>query len=824
MAKSNFIVRGGADFSAIKNEIDKTQKKFKGFKANLSSGLKSFSKLTGIALGAKALYDFGKASIEVASDLTEVQNVVDVTFGHMANDVNEFASTALKQYGLSELAAKQYTSTMGAMLKSSGITGEAVKDMSIEITKLTADMASFYNLSGDEAFRKIRSGISGETEPLKQLGINMSVANMEAYAMSQGINKAWKEMTQAEQTMLRYNYLLSVTGDAQGDFARESGTWANQVKILKEQWQEFMGLIGKALIEILLPVVRFLNKALELLIKIAKAIGKIYTIVTGKEVAVETNTNIGDSAEFAASSEEDLAKGIDKAAKAAKGALAPFDELNILQNNLGSGGTGGGIDGLGGLNGLKTDLGLNKVGDSIADGFREAREEADKFFIWFDNRWRGLKDALMIPIQVPAPIFAEIPSPIYEPNWGLELPPLQKPVFQPIPNPVYQPNWGLDVPGIPAPVFPSIPNPVYQPNWNLVPPPVPVVEIPAIDYTEYQLSLEEIKIKTSETYQETKTNIIEYINGLRERQAELWSSIREDTEMEMGRISTGLVKAWETNESNFDIHKENMGVIAAAVSAALVSNINEGLSKLGINTNNTILTTQDNWQTWGSNLTAIVIETAKGFSSNMAEGFKTTATNTIEFANSSLQNLKSWGEGVLAISAEAGRGLVNNIVNSLKTAFDNIAEFAKTTGERVSGWFNANKRVITTTAIAAGVVVGAGALALAAPAVIPYAGAALGGLATIPALATGGITNGPMIAMIGDNPGGREVVSPLDTLQDMLVSAVGTAMIQHEQFNSGNREPIVMQVILEGREIAKAVYDPLEDEKSRRGSPIIESI
>ncbi|MFS8541312.1 MAG: hypothetical protein LOD89_04395, partial [Tissierellales bacterium] len=206
-----------------------------------------------IAAATKKLIDFGKAAVNVASDLTEVQNVVDVTFGSMASEINEFASNATKQFGLSELSAKQFASTMGAMLKSSGITGEAVKDMSIELTKLAADMASFYNLDPEEAFTKIRAGISGETEPLKQLGINMNIANLEAFALSQGINKAWKEMTQAEQTMLRYNYLLAVTGDAQGDFARNSESWANQIKILKEQWKEFMSLIGKALIEILLP-------------------------------------------------------------------------------------------------------------------------------------------------------------------------------------------------------------------------------------------------------------------------------------------------------------------------------------------------------------------------------------------------------------------------------------------------------------------------------------------------------------------------------------------------------------------------------------------
>lgn len=159
------------DFSGIQQEISKTEKSLKGFESRINSTFKGISEGLGINLGkltkvgliaaaTKKLVDFGKASIEVASDLREVQNVVDVTFGHMAKEVDEFAANAREQFGLSELSAKKFASTMGAMLKSSGITGEAVKDMSIELTKLAADMASFYNLDPEVAFTKIRAGIS----------------------------------------------------------------------------------------------------------------------------------------------------------------------------------------------------------------------------------------------------------------------------------------------------------------------------------------------------------------------------------------------------------------------------------------------------------------------------------------------------------------------------------------------------------------------------------------------------------------------------------------------------------------------------------------
>lgn len=105
-------------------------------------------------------------SIELASDLVETQNVVDVTFEDSASTINKWAQEALNAYGLTETKAKQYSSTLGAMMKSMGIADDQVLQMSMDMAGLAADMASFYNLDHDTAFEKIRSGISGETEPL----------------------------------------------------------------------------------------------------------------------------------------------------------------------------------------------------------------------------------------------------------------------------------------------------------------------------------------------------------------------------------------------------------------------------------------------------------------------------------------------------------------------------------------------------------------------------------------------------------------------------------------------------------------------------------
>ncbi|HPZ75112.1 MAG TPA: hypothetical protein PK723_04795, partial [Candidatus Pacearchaeota archaeon] len=282
----------------------------------------------------RAITGFVKATTSLASDLTEVQNVVDVTFGEMAKDINDFASTAIEQFGLSELNAKKFSSSMGAMLKSSGIAGEAVRDMAINLTKLSADMASFYNLDNEEMFKKIMSGMSGMATPLKELGINMNIANIEAFAMSQGVNKAWREMSQAEQTMWRYNYLLHVTKDAQGDFARNAHTWANQTKILRQQFEILKGTIGAGFVNILMPVVKGLNTLIKK-IQIAAEYFKAFTrLIFGDAeassqggVVVETMAdNLGDVEDGFG----DVGKAAKKAAQDVKKSLAPFDQLNIL--------------------------------------------------------------------------------------------------------------------------------------------------------------------------------------------------------------------------------------------------------------------------------------------------------------------------------------------------------------------------------------------------------------------------------------------------------------------------------------------------------------
>ena len=213
--------------------------------------------------GIEKMVEFGKKGVDLASDLEEVQNVVDVTFGQGADKIEAFAKSASSSFGLTELQAKQFTGTVGAMVKSMGLTESEALEMSTALVGLTGDMASFYNLDHQTAFDKIRSGIAGETEPLKQLGINMSVANLEAYALSKGIKTAYDKMSEAEKVQLRYGYIMQQTTDAQGDFVRTQDSYANQVRVLQNNLDTLAANVGSLLIPALTSAVGWVNSFFE---------------------------------------------------------------------------------------------------------------------------------------------------------------------------------------------------------------------------------------------------------------------------------------------------------------------------------------------------------------------------------------------------------------------------------------------------------------------------------------------------------------------------------------------------------------------------------
>lgn len=383
---------------------------------NSSSGIKTASfnlgNLLKTAIGFKAirgLANLGKSAIGFGSAITEIENVVDVSFGSMADEAYKFASTAKEQFGLSELAAKQYSGTMMSMMKSSGVAQDAASKMSISLAGLAGDIASFYNIDTDTAFQKIRSGISGEIEPLRQLGINLSVANMEAYALSRGITTSYNAMSQAEKVALRYNYLMSATGDVQGDFARTSGTWANQVRLLTLNFQSLSAVIGQGLIAGILPAIQALNALMSKLMQAANVFRNFMYVLMGKKLK-GSQSGVSDIVSNLGGIEtagDDASSGLDDATSSAKKlkkalSVLPFDQLNQLTDNSDNSGTAS----------KSLGSGLGDLADSFA-GIQDSLDEvltvdetpinkwAAKIRKAFINKdWKGLGSTIADMINV----------------------------------------------------------------------------------------------------------------------------------------------------------------------------------------------------------------------------------------------------------------------------------------------------------------------------------------------------------------------------------------------------------------------------------------
>lgn len=321
------------------------------------AGIQGLAKKAGAALAAafavKKIVDFGKSCIDLGSDLSEVQNVVDVTFPRMKKQVNDFAQNAAKSFGLSETMAKRYTGTFGAMAKAFGFNEKAAYEMSTALTGLAGDVASFYNISQDDAYTKLKSVFTGETETLKDLGIVMTQNALDAYAMANGYGKMTAQMSEAEKVALRYKFVQDQLALASGDFARTSDGWANQVRLLQLQFQSLKATIGQGLINVLTPVIKVINTIIGKLMSLANAFRAFTELVTGKKsggggatVAAAGMEAVADSAENAGDAMSGAGGAAKKAAKDMKGMSTGIDELNIISpadsDSSGGGGAGGG--------------------------------------------------------------------------------------------------------------------------------------------------------------------------------------------------------------------------------------------------------------------------------------------------------------------------------------------------------------------------------------------------------------------------------------------------------------------------------------------------
>lgn len=845
MAGTNFIIRGGADFSGINRAFQQTQSQMQGFQAGVSTSMSKIGKAFKIGLGlvsARAIIGFGKDVTKVASDLTEVQNVVDVTFGSMASSINEFSRTSIDSFGLSELASKKYASTMGAMMKSSGITGDAVVDMSLDLTKLTADMASFYNLQNDEAFTKIMSGMSGMSMPLKELGVNMNVANLEAFALSEGIGKAYSKMSQGEQTMLRYNYLMSVTSDAQGDFARNSYNWGHQLKILGEQWTTLKGTIGAGFINILAPIVSSFNSVIKH-IQVAAEYFKAFTeLVFGKTQAKPKGgafgigdgiEDMGDNSGKAADGLGNIGKAGKKAAKDLKGAISGFDEINKLSSNKKDGGSGigglGGVD-VGGVGAV--DLGSATSGEIDIDinPFEKKFERMKGILADFYENWgakdlfKGIKDGIALidfsgiktNLKTAVSGFGEISKTALK-----ALQPIYKSAGRTIGTSL---KYGIAIAGnLFEPItdgFASFTKNMKNPIKSWL---AETSETIASGYDNlsgvfenigesWLESIEKYKPQIATNTEETLTNATRTLGLVGTVTADTFEimtskmkEFTEDNKLEIQLFTDSILgmftdvwgfvnQVWEEALDMLTEAWDEWGEETLELIGDVVNDIGEWFLKLW---NEGVKPVWDHMMEW---LDKIWNETWKDIIKEIGKAIKLIAESIKFLWEKIFKPLIDLLVKVLVPAFELGFKLVLDVVGStvegigkfiggVMKVFNGLIDFVLGvfTGDWTRAWEGVSDifggimdglKALFTTPIN-WIISGLntfirGLNKIKIPDWMPKA---MGGgenldFAEIPMLAKGGITNGPMHAIVGDNPGGKEVIAPLSDLMSMINQAV----------------------------------------------------
>lgn len=326
----------------------------KGFDSQLG-GITKIAAKAGAAIAAafsvKAIVDFSKECIELGSDLAEVQNVVDVTFPTMSATIDQFSKDAAEKFGLSETMAKKYAGTLGSMAEAFGFSEGQAADMAMTLAGLSGDVASFYNLSQDEAYTKLKSVFTGETESLKDLGVVMTQTALDQYALANGFGKTTTAMSEAEKVALRYAFVQDQLANATGDFSRTSDSWANQVKVLQLRIESIKASIGQGLINLFNPILVWINTIIAKLQVAADAFARFTSLFTKKDVSTSAVSSISgeltkaaDSASSVGMSADNVSSGLSSAAKSAKALkreLAGFDRVTKLANEDTSSSAGG---------------------------------------------------------------------------------------------------------------------------------------------------------------------------------------------------------------------------------------------------------------------------------------------------------------------------------------------------------------------------------------------------------------------------------------------------------------------------------------------------
>ena len=843
----------GIDSSQIVNQLTGASNKAAKQATSIFSGM---GKKIAAGLSIAAFTKFTKDCIEVGSNVTEVQNVVDTAFKDLSGQADQWASNAMTNFGLSELSAKKYMGVFGQMSNAMGITGQAALDMAEDVTGLTGDVASFYNLSTDEAYTKLKSIWTGETETLKDLGVVMTQTNLDQYALNNGFCKTTAKMTEQEKVMLRYQYVTSALSNATGDFVKTQDSWANQTRILTLRFQQLKASLGKGFIALFTPILRGFNNLLAGLQKVADGFASFVQMLTGADVSTSMGSissdiaGIGDDASSAADNVGDIGSAAKKTAKDIEKSLAGFDQINKLteptdDSSDSSGSTGGTSSGIGSVD-LVPDVSgsTSNATSAISDFVNKAKKELDKLRKWsvstfspsMSRIWDGLTKNTDTAKKNLASAFNDIRA------LG---PPLLNYFNGPFTN--YLVTW-VDTNGsILNGLFDSF-NTVFSDVWNKAAYPILAnfvsVGLPMLtDFASQTLSLngtifDTFKASWNSLWSEGVSPAIESISnvwiGLVNTMAGAWNEWGEP-------IFTGIKTAVKTTGDVFlDIWNNMLQPVWENALDVIDRVWSEHLQPLLANFLDFVGEVVTCATTIYNNFIAPVV----GFLSELLGPIFIAIFDSIgnkvgvvvgtiaDLMNDTITVFKGVIQFIKGVFSGDWEGAWNGIVTAFDGIFSGIADIAKGPINMVIGLINGllsgMQRGINA------VVKGINKLSFKVPNWVPgIGGDHFGfdlpqvGFGSIPYLAQGGYVkpNTPQLAMIGDNRHQGEVVAPEDKLLDMAQKAAAmasSAELLAEAISILKQilkilETLDLDIQLDGKSLKKYVVDKINEHTKQTG-------
>lgn len=820
--------------------FEKGLKSLSDMVGDIKPKLKNLAMAVTAVFSVKKLVDFGRQSIETASDLAEVQNVVDTAFGESKQKMEDFADTAVKTYGISKLTAKQTGSNFMAMAAGMGLANDSASDMAVALTGLSADMASFYNVGQDVASTALKSIFTGETETLKQFGIVMTDANLQAYALSKGITKSTADMSQAEKVQLRYNYVMSQTALAQGDFAKTSDSWANQTRILSEQWKEFGATIGTVLMNVLLPAVKAINSVLSQLISLAQGAARSLSEAFGFELSnsADKAQSIVKSTSQVADNYSDIADNAQQAQEAQEGSLASFDQMNKLNDESKSDSTG--VSGAGEImqpSGTSVEVDTGKADKKLSDFFKSVRTQFEKLADYLDKNfkpifadiWSGLERESIELAQILGGVFSDIKS-LSEPLKAYfinDFTPLMQTAFSTLGK-------------IGIGLFDSF-NKVFSDIWNVAVFPILqnflTIGLPLItDFnTQVWNTLGVLFDNIKEIFDTLWNGVAQpVLNALKTLWCDTWQSI-SDFWNEWGQpIFDGINEGITTTKNVFlnlwetvlkPVFDELMSVADSVWTEHLKPLLDEFLDFVGtlitsvLSIYNKAIAPVVNW------LVSILGPIVSSVLGKIIKTVGNVISNIIDAVKNIISALKGVVLFIVGVFTGDWKKAWQGVKKIFKGVWDALVDIAKTPINLIIGLINGLTGAVEDAIN--WIIDGINELSFTTPDWLP---GDLGGqtfgfdlsqidIPEIPKLAQGAVIppNSEFLAVLGDQKRGTNIEAPLDT----ITQAVLQALVSYGGAGGNQKISVTIPLTLNGRTITQIVIDDINDFIKRNGkSPI----